>query len=122
MLQKPRVVLAEDEASLRSFLALALNDEGYEVLPAKDGKEALELTALGAPHCILLDMRMPRVDGWEFARRYREQPGEHAPIIVMTANIEAPRAARDVGAVAYLIKPFDLDALLTVLDQHCQGV
>lgn len=121
MLQKPRVVLAEDEASLRSFLALALHDEGYEVLSAKDGKEALELATLGSPNCILLDMRMPRVDGWEFARRYREQPGEHAPIIVMTANIEAPRAARDVGAVAYLVKPFDLDALLTVLEKHCQG-
>ena len=64
------------------------------------------------PDLIVLDMRMPIMDGWEFARRYRELPGPHAPIIVFTAARDAGERASEIAADAYLSKPVSLDDLL----------
>lgn len=121
MRHKPSVLIAEDEPSLRAYLALTLQDEGYVVLPARDGQAALDLALLARPDCILLDLRMPRMDGAEFARRYRERAAQPRAIILMSANQDAPRAARDLGADGFLAKPFGLDALLHELERYCQA-
>jgi CheY-like chemotaxis protein len=70
------------------------------------------------PDVILLDMKMPVMDGWELARVYRQSPGRHAPIVVMTAARDAAQRAAEVAADGHLAKPFDLDDLFRVVDQY----
>ncbi len=107
-----RVLVVEDEADIRQVLIYVLEDEGYEVAEAPDGKSALELIERQHPDIIILDMKMPGIDGWEFARLYRERYGNRAPIIVLTAAQDAARRGTDISADSYVPKPFDLDVLL----------
>ncbi|HEV2124696.1 MAG TPA: response regulator, partial [Chloroflexota bacterium] len=111
-----RVALViEDEHDLRETVAGLLEEEGYTLLTAPNGAEALRLTQQRQPDVILLDMRLPVMDGWEFARRYRSGPPPHAPIVVMTAAVDAQQRAREIGATAALPKPFLVDDLLACL-------
>ena len=107
-----RVLVVDDDPDIRRVLVYALSDEGYEVDQAPDGHLALELVAQNPPDIILLDMKMPGVDGWAFARLYRERFEHHAPIIVLTAAQDAEQRAADIKAESYLSKPFDLDGLI----------
>jgi CheY-like chemotaxis protein len=111
---RPILVVDDDEVIL-STVEFTLSDEGYPVMTAPDGAAALDLVEQQPPELILLDMKMPIMDGWAFARAYRDQPGPHAPIVVMTAAADAARRAADIGANGYLAKPFDLEDLLTVV-------
>ena len=106
-----RVLVVDDDATIRSYIDMALNEEGHEVLAAEHGEAALRLLDTLVPDIILLDMRMPTMDGWEFARLYHDRPGRKAPIVVMTAAQDAAQRAAQIGADAFLAKPFDLDAL-----------
>jgi two-component system, chemotaxis family, chemotaxis protein CheY len=109
------VLVIDDDESIRDFLTTALTDEGYAVLTAANGQAALDLLADVSPGLILLDMRMPVMDGWEFARLYRQRPGPHAPLVVMTAARDAIDRASQIEADGLLAKPFDLDDLLAVV-------
>ena len=71
----------------------------------------LDLIGTSRPNVIHLDMLMPLMDGWEFARRYHETPGPHAPLIVVTAARDAGARAGQINAAGFLAKPFRLDAL-----------
>ena len=113
-----RVLVVDDDASIREFLDLALQDEGYEVVHAVHGAAALELVEQRQPDVILLDMRMPVMDGWAFARAYRQKPGPHAPIIVLTAARDAAESAAQIQADDFLAKPFDLGELLERVGHH----
>jgi urea transport system substrate-binding protein len=138
-----RVLVVDDDPYIRSFVTMALEDEGYEVLEATNGAEALEvldrLTAAslsrstppapnepprglpqGLPQVILLDMRMPRMDGWAFARAYRARPGPHAPIVVVTAARDAVERAGQIAAAGALSKPFGIDELLDVVARYAR--
>ena len=97
---------------------MVLSGEGYEVMGAAHGAAALELIQQRPPTMILLDMRMPIMDGWTFARAYRQQPGPHAPIIVVTAAREAADRAEQIQAEGFLPKPFGLDELLALVGQY----
>src|SRR6185295_6534557 len=108
------VLVVDDDPSIRDFVEAALEDEGYGVLSAGDGEAALALVE-HRPCAVLLDMRMPVLDGWGFAEAYRDQPGARAPIIVMTAAENAADWAEEIGAAAVLAKPFRLDDLLAVV-------
>jgi CheY-like chemotaxis protein len=115
------ILVVDDDAAVRQLLIGLLTEEGYRVLDAPDGAAALARVQVTAPSLILLDMRMPVLDGWEFARRYRAGPGPHAPIICVTAAVDAGAVAArgaQIGAVASLSKPFDLDELLAVVRRH----
>ena len=79
---------------------------------------ALALLDEERPDLILLDMKMPGMDGWEFARRYAELPGPRPPIVVVTAAQDASRRAAEIAAQGYLAKPFGIDDLLEVIDSH----
>ncbi len=117
---RPILVVDDDEA-LRRLLFSALTDEGYSVLEAADGAVALARAREAAPGLILLDMRMPVMDGPGFAHRYRARPGPHAPIICVTAAPDAAVVAArgaQIGAVASLSKPFDLEELLALVHRH----
>jgi len=107
-----RVLVIDDDSGIRRLIAHALGDEGYQVDVASGGRTALELIGKQHPDVILLDMKMPGMDGWEFAARYRERYGHQAPIIVFTAALDAAQRGADVEAESYLSKPFELDQLL----------
>ena len=114
----PRILLVEDDAAIREALDEILADLGYEVVSAPDGRGGLQLAAQQAEPCpILLDWRMPVLDGPEFLARLRELPrGKEFPVILSTAD----RAATDLTiggdqVAAILSKPFDLDSLLAAL-------
>jgi CheY-like chemotaxis protein len=108
-----RVLVVDDDASIRDLVDLALSDQGYEVIAASDGQAALALVKRTTPDVILLDMRMPVLDGWTFAGAYRAQPGPHAPIIVCTAARDAATNAAEIQATAYLAKPFAVKDLVS---------
>src|SRR5262249_47687585 len=113
--QTPILVVDDDEA-IRGFLQLALEDAGYEVIVAVGGLDALEATRNCRPGLILLDMRMPRMNGWEFAEAYRRERSSHAPILIMTAGRDATLS--EIGAAGLLGKPFDVDQLIANVRQH----
>jgi CheY-like chemotaxis protein len=116
-----RVLVVEDQPDIRDFVALVLHNEGYCVTTADNGAVALEKVARKPVDVVLLDMRMPVMDGWAFARAYRERPGPHAPIVVLTAANDAASRAAQIQADAYLGKPFELDDLLSVVARYARG-
>ena len=113
-----RVLVVDDDKGIRDFVRTVLADEGYEVAEASDGQDALDRCARVRPDVILLDMRMPVMDGWEFARTYRDRPGPHAPIVIVTAALDVAKDAKDIGADGFLAKPFQLDELLDLVHHH----
>lgn len=112
-----RVLVVEDDASIREIIGLALGSAGHEPMLAPDGAEALERLGREDADLILLDVRMPGMDGAEFARRYRAATSRPAPIVVLTAARDATLSRGDLAASRYLEKPFDLDELLAVIDE-----
>src|SRR5215469_2097021 len=109
-----RVLVVDDQQDIRDFISFVLQGEGYCVLTADNGAVALEQVARKPIDVVLLDMGMPVMDGWAFARAYRERPGPHVPIVVLTAAHDAATRAAQIQADAYLGKPFELDDLLSV--------
>jgi two-component system chemotaxis response regulator CheY len=101
------VLVVDDEALLGEFIEDALGDEGYRTPTAPHGAAAhgaaaLEVARRSVPDLILLDLRMPVMDGWEFGRRYRESAPPHAPVVVMSAAQDAPRwALAAIGAAVH---------------------
>lgn len=115
-----QVLVVDDDAPIRDFVKATLEGEGYGVVTAENGSVALKLLSGGRPYqpnIILLDMRMPLVDGWQFAEAYRELPGKKVPIIVLTAATDPAKFAAQIKADNYLAKPFDLLDLLEMVEQ-----
>jgi DNA-binding response OmpR family regulator len=110
------VLVVDDDTSILDTVSSILSGEGYDVISASTGEEALAAVAQKTPLLILLDMRMPVMDGWAVARALREQ-GVQVPIVVMTAAESAKRWADEVGAEGYLAKPFGLDELLATVER-----
>jgi two-component system OmpR family response regulator len=107
-----RVLVIDDDPSIRQMVAYALGDAGHHVAEAPDGRVALELIGRQHPDLIILDMKMPGMDGWDFVQRYRARYGQGVPIIVLTAALDAAQRGAAVNAAAYVAKPFDLDILM----------
>ncbi|AUX22379.1 chemotaxis protein CheY [Sorangium cellulosum] len=116
--RRKQILIVDDDQEIREMLEITLAEEGYDVISAGDGEAALALLKRNRPHLILLDMRMPVMDGWGFARAYASCPGPRAPILVMTAAVDAGTWAREVGACASVAKPFDLNRLLDSIAVH----
>jgi two-component system chemotaxis response regulator CheY len=112
------ILVVEDDQAILSTIADTLAFEGYRVVTADDGASALEVIKRQPVALILLDMKMPVMDGWAFANAYRHQPVRHAPIVVLTAARDPAQWAAEIEATAYLAKPFDLDALLAVVGRY----
>lgn len=108
------ILVVEDTPSIRELVVETLEDEGHAVLTASNGEEALAIVDQVDPELILLDIRMPCMDGHEFAQEYARH-GDGAPIVVMTASMNPAKAANDVHAVGYLAKPFNLDDLVATV-------
>lgn len=107
-----RILIAEDEESLRDFIGRNLRARGFEVVEASNGLEALAAWEREPPQLLILDIMMPRLDGLEVCARIREH--STVPIIMLTAlDAESDRvAALDLGADDYLTKPFGVEELL----------
>jgi two-component system phosphate regulon response regulator PhoB len=115
---KPSVLVAEDENALVTLLRYNLEREGYRVLVAMDGEEALLVAAEEQPDLVLLDWMMPQLSGIEVCRRLRSrQETRNVPIIMLTARGEESDRIRglDTGADDYLTKPFSMMELLARL-------
>jgi urea transport system substrate-binding protein len=93
-----------------------LEIEGYEVTEASNGADALQAVEATPPDVILLDMRMPILDGWGFAAEMRER-GHGIPIVVMTAARDAAHWANDIAATAFVSKPFGYDDLISAVQR-----
>jgi CheY-like chemotaxis protein len=115
----PVLVVDDDDAILASVREI-LELEGYPVVTATNGAEALRRIEEERPALVLLDMRMPGLNGWDVARILRER-GLAVPILVMTAAQDARRWAAQIGASGYLAKPFDLDDLLGTVERLLRG-
>ena len=112
-----RVVVAEDEALIRMDLVEMLAEEGYEVVgQAPDGEAAVELAERERPDLVVLDVKMPRLDGITAAQRIAEQ--RIAPVVILTAfgQREVVERARDAGAMAYVVKPFTKNDLVPAIE------
>ena len=112
------ILVVEDDRDLLSLVEMILVDAGYRVRTARDGREALGRVAEEMPSLILLDMRMPGMNGWEFAREFRARHGMAAPIVVVTAAENARARAAEIGAEGWLAKPFDIDDVLRIAERH----
>ena len=114
--QATRILVAEDDRAVRESLVRALQLEGYTVVSARNGGEALEAVRQSQPDVILLDVSMPMVDGLTVCRVLRAEDN-HVPVLMLTARTETSDrvAGLDAGADDYLAKPYDLDELLARL-------
>jgi DNA-binding response OmpR family regulator len=113
-----RILVVDDDESIRELITLALEDEGYEVIGAPEGESALAMIPELQPDIILLDNRMPVMDGREFAQRFQELDNTSAALIILTAVDDPEQTAAEVGADGYLPKPFDLNDLTEVINHH----
>lgn len=109
------ILVIDDDLAILATVSDILCDEGYQIQTATNGAEGLAALEQFNPDLILLDMRMPVLDGWGFATKLRER-GVNIPIVVMTATQDARRWAREIGAAHVLAKPFDLMDLLNVVE------
>ncbi len=110
--QPRRILVVDGDPDTRTFLRFALEDEGYRVETAGDGREALGKVRRDPPDVILLDLVMPAMDGWSFLATQRMSSAAcRAPVLAMS-GIGGRYLARELGAADFLAKPFDPDALL----------
>jgi CheY-like chemotaxis protein len=118
-----RVLVVDDDPTLRQLVVVNLELEGYEVHEAVDGVDCLEKIHEIAPAVVTLDIMMPRLDGWAVASRLRDDPATaDIKLIVLTAATQADlrRGAR-IGVDYYLGKPFDPDDLIGVVERLVAG-
>jgi DNA-binding NtrC family response regulator len=116
-MRKPRVLVVDDEANIRSILSALLTKNGYEVQVAESGESCLEVYPRFLPEVVLLDLKMPGIDGLEVMERLAAGAGADGKTIIMTAHGEVRSAVRAMkkGAFDYLQKPFDNDELLALI-------
>lgn len=115
------VLVVDDDPDLRGLLRTMLELEGLEVDEASDGKAALDAVQRHRPDLILLDMRMPVMDGWAFCRELDRQ-GDRPKVIVLTAAADPAERAAEVCADEWLGKPFEYQALLSAVDRLLRQV
>lgn len=115
---RPVILVADDDASLRRVLEFQLREKNYEVIAASDGLHALELFTAQEVHCLITDLRMPRLSGLELLRRVRATKRD-VPVIVITAfgDIETAVEAMRAGAFDFITKPFNREQILLTIEK-----
>ncbi len=112
---KPRVLIVDDEPDLLSVLHFGLEVEGFDVLEATDGEQALEMARSHQPDMIVLDLMLPRMDGYKVCRALKfDERYKRIPIFILSARSGETdrRLALDLGADAYVTKPYDMRDLV----------
>jgi two-component system response regulator (stage 0 sporulation protein F) len=116
------ILIVDDQPGIRRLLMEVLTEEGYAVITASNGYEGLQKAKEIEPALILMDMKMPGMDGIETLRELRKV-GQAGNVIMMTAygELELVNQARELGAYAYITKPFDIIALCSMVSSHVHG-
>jgi CheY-like chemotaxis protein len=116
--RRRRVLVVDDNPVIRDLITLNLELEGFEVVTAVDGQDCLEQVVLLQPDLVTLDVVMPRLNGFDTARRLKTDPETaHLPVMFVTASAQASDLAMgaEVGADAYLTKPFEPEVLVAAV-------
>ena len=119
----PTIMVVDDSLTVRKITSRLLLREGYQVLQAKDGVDALEQLVDERPDVILSDVEMPRMDGFDFVRNLRgDEKLRDIPVIMITSRTAEKHRnyALEIGANHYLGKPYDEDTLLGLLSSYCR--
>jgi DNA-binding response OmpR family regulator len=112
---KKKILLVEDEKDMAYAVTLQLEAKGYEVITASDGREGLEKARMKKPDLIILDLMLPKIDGYKVCRMLKfDSKYKDIPIIIFTARAQDSdkNTGKEVGADAYITKPFEPSALL----------
>jgi CheY-like chemotaxis protein len=117
---QPDVLVVDDDPDIRHLLSSVLTLEGYAVASASNGEEALgQLRSMPGARLILLDLRMPVMDGWEFrAEQSRDPALRSIPVVLLSGDGDLEQAAASFNATSVLKKPFDLEELLVVVQRY----
>jgi len=119
MAQK-RLLLVEDEADLVEVVKIRLEANGYEVLTATDGQQALDKARNQNPDLIILDLMLPKIDGYKVCRMLKfDEKYKHIPVLMFSARAQEAdkKLGEEVGADAYLVKPFDPVVLIAKIKE-----
>jgi len=121
----PRILVAEDEKDIRELIAFTLRFAGFEVLLATNGMEAVEVAEAERPDLVILDVRMPKMSGYEACRRLKENPQTASlPVVFLSAKGQDSEIQQGLesGAEEYILKPFAPDELIQqvrgILNRH----
>ena len=115
------ILIVEDDDDVREAIAAFLEGEGYPVVEARHGEEALRCLRSSTKFClILLDLFMPVMNGWSFrAEQLQDAKLAGIPVIVVSADAGAPQKAVDLGAVDAMVKPIHLEQLRASVETYC---
>ena len=120
-----KILIVDDEQNLVDFVKLRLEANNYQVVCAADGEEALRVFAKEKPDLVLLDILMPKIDGFKVCQMLKKDPAcTNIPIIMLTAKDRTDdiRLANESGANAYIIKPFDASTLLLDIKEQLDKI
>lgn len=117
---KKKILVFDDDESIVDVLSIILKEEGYLVLPATNGEDALSLIIQNRPDLILLDIMMSGMDGRIFSKKIKRIKGvKSIPIIIISANAKTESIAREIKAVDFIIKPFELSEVIEKVKKAC---
>ena len=115
-----RILVVDDEVQAVQMMKMSLEADGYEVIGAHDGREALDKARKEAPHLIILDLMLPKLDGYKVCRMLKfDEKYKAIPIIMFTARAQESdkKMGQEVGADAYITKPFEPQVLLAKIQE-----
>ena len=119
-MSKGKILVVDDEINITQILQFSIGAEGYEVITAQNGEEAIEKARREQPDLIILDIMMPRIDGYEACRILKANPlTKNIPVVLLTAkgrDIDK-RLGQEVGAIDYIVKPFSPNKLIDRIHQ-----
>jgi two-component system cell cycle response regulator DivK len=118
---KPKILVIEDNEQNLYLVTFILEKHGYEVVPARDGREGIELAKQVNPVLILLDIQLPEMDGYTVARKLRGNPAlDKVPIVAVTsyAMVGDRERTLEAGCTGYIEKPIDPETFMAQVEQH----
>jgi DNA-binding response OmpR family regulator len=115
---RKEVLVVDDDLDMAEAMLLVLDAAGYAARSAHNGKQALEEVAAQMPSLILLDMLMPVMNGWQFARELHARYGHAVPIVVVSAAEHVRARSEEIDADDVLSKPFDMNELLKIVQRY----
>jgi len=122
-MKKGKILVVDDEVNITQILEFSIGAEGYEVLTAVNGEEAIDKARREQPDLIILDIMMPKIDGYEACRILKANPAtKNIPVVLLTAkgrDIDK-RLGYEVGATDYIVKPFSPNKLVARIHELLQ--
>jgi len=119
-MSKKRILLVDDEPALVELIKIRLEANGYEILTAGDGQQALDTARKEMPDLIILDLMLPKIDGYKVCRMLKfDEKYKKIPVLMFTARAQESdkKLGEEVGADGYIVKPFEPSALLSKIKE-----